>query len=395
MSHMAVYIRKPDLSQKLRALGMEAKFDVSGYPALLSAKRRMRFSFIYPSVGKGGRLFPLFKVLQSNACDGNCYYCANRKEREFRRIRFSPSELAKLFTRYYKGGVAQGLFLSSAIYSDPTQVEEEMLETVRLVREKYDFKGYIHLKILPGADDELIAEAAKFADRLSINLEAPSPAHLSRLSPSKDYTTQLMRGLERIAALNKESPLKAGVTTQLVVGPSGEADRELMELSHKLYKSLGLWRVYYSGFTPIRGTPFEGLPPCSKWRETRLYQADFLLRRYGFSPSELPYDREGNLPQDMDPKLGWALAHPERFPLEVETAPFEELLRVPGIGRISAQRIVKVRRKEGIGGLEGLRKMRVVVKRARNFITIKGKFSPSPQRREKVVDEQLFLWEEL
>lgn len=392
---MAVYIRKPEPSQKLRDLGMGSKFDVSGYPSLLSAKRRMRFSFIYPSVGKGGRLFPLFKVLQSNACDGNCYYCANRKEREFRRVSFSPSELAKLFIRYYEAGVAQGLFLSSAIYGGPSQVEERMLETVRLVREIYGFRGYIHLKVLPGTDDDLIAEAAKYADRLSINLEAPSPVYLSRLSPSKDYTSQLMRGVESIAKQNRRSPLKAGVTTQVVVGPAGEIDRELMELAHQLYQRLGIWRVYYSGFTPIKGTPFEGLSPCSKWRETRLYQADFLLRRYGFSPSELPYDHEGNLPQDVDPKFGWALAHPERFPVEVEKAPFGELMRVPGIGRISAQRIVNLRRREGIRGLEGLRRMGVVVNRARNFITLRGKFSPSPEKKERIVDEQLFLWEEL
>ncbi len=392
---MAVYIKKPEPSQKLRVLGVGAKFDVSGYPSLLSAKRKMRFGFIYPAVGKGGRLIPLLKVLQSNACMGNCYYCANRQGRDFRRVKFSPSEMAKLFIRYYEGGVVKGLFLSSAISARPTQVEEEMLETVRLVREKYGFRGYVHLKILPGTEEDLIAEAAKFADRLSINLEAPNQTYLSRLSPFKDYSGQLLRGLERIARVHRESPLKAGVTTQLVVGPSGESDRELMELSHKLYKGLGLWRVYYSGFTPLKDTPFEGLPPCSKWREARLYQADFLLRRYGFTPSELPYDGEGNLPQDMDPKLGWALAHPERFPVEVETASFEELLRVPGIGRISAQRIVNLRRKEGIGGLEGLKRMGAVVKRARNFITIKGKFSPSPQKGEKEVDEQLFLWEEL
>jgi len=392
---MAVYIRKLDPSQKLRALGMGAKFDVSGYPSLLSAKRRMRYSFIYPAVGKGGRLFPLFKVLQSNACVGDCYYCANRQGRDFRRIKFSPEELARLFIRHYEGGVAQGLFLSSAIYAKPDRVEEEMLETVRLVRGKYGFKGYIHLKVIPGADAQLIAEAAKLVDRLSLNLEAPGPAHLSRLSSSKDYNSQLVKGLERIATLNKESPLKAGVTTQLVVGPSGESDRELMELSHRLYRKWGLWRVYYSGFTPIRGTPFEGLPPCSRWREARLYQADFLLRGYGFSPVELPYDKEGNLPRDVDPKLAWALAHPERFPVEVETASLEELLRVPGIGRISAQRIVELRRKEGIGGLVELRKMGLVVKRARNFITIKGKFSPSPSQEGRTVNEQLFLWEEL
>ena len=392
---MTVYIRKLDPGEKLRALGMGAKFDVSGYPSLLSAKRRMRYSFIYPAVGKGGKLFPLFKVLQSNVCTGDCYYCANRQDRDFRRIKFSPEELARLFIRHYEGGVAQGLFLSSAIYAKPDRVEEEMLQTVRLVRVKYGFRGYIHLKVIPGADAQLVAEAAKFADRLSLNLEASSSIRLSRLSSSKDYNSQLVQGLKRIAALNRESPLKAGVTTQLVVGPSGESDRELMELSHKLYKGLGLWRVYYSGFTPLRDTPFEGLPPCSRWREARLYQADFLLRRYGFSPAELPYDQEGNLPQDMDPKLGWALAHPERFPVEVETASFEELLRVPGIGRISAQRIVNLRRKEGIGGLEGLKRMGAVVKRARNFITIKGKFSPSPQKRQKEVDEQLFLWEEL
>ncbi|GAH66897.1 unnamed protein product, partial [marine sediment metagenome] len=259
-----------------------------------------------------------------------------------------------LFIQYYEKRLVDGLFLSSAICDSTNQSEEKMLQTVQLLRYKYGYRGYIHYKILPGTDQSLIEAAAKLADRLSINMEAPDEKYLAQLSPSKKFASELLGGLERIAKVNREKPLRGGITTQLVVGAAKETDREILSLSNKLYRNYKLWRVYYSAFMPILGTPLEELPPCLPLREYRLYQADFLLKGYGFSPQDLPFEKDGNLPQEHDPKLAWALKHPEIFPLEVNKADFTELLKVPGIGRISARRIVETRNQEKFTRLEQL-----------------------------------------
>ena len=395
MTHL---IRKPDSLAKLKVLGEVARFDVCGLPSIFARKQKrfQRFRFIYPAVGQRGKCVRLFKVLQSNACSGNCFYCANRKSRDFPRVTFTPEELSKLFIQYYRGQLVDGLFLSSAIIDTPGKSQESMLKTLDIVRRKYGYKGYIHFKILPGTDESLIREASGLADRLSINLEAPHQRYLARLSPTKDFSGQLLTGLKSIAKFNTEKPLKAGITTQLVVGAVGETDREILNLSSSLYQDYKLWRVYYSAFMPILDTPLETRPPCSPLRELRLYQADFLLRLYGFSPEELPFTGEDHLPQGQDPKLAWALKNPDRFPVEVNKADFWELLRVPGIGRISARRLVEKRVREKITRLAQLREMGTVVKRARRFITLDGRFYPSS--KEAPADEkgeQLFLWEEL
>jgi putative DNA modification/repair radical SAM protein len=395
---MTYLIRKPDGFAKLKVLGEVAKFDVCGLPSIFAKKQKKfeRFRFIYPAVGERGRCVRLFKVLQSNACQGNCFYCANRKDRDFPRVTFTPEELARLFIQYHSRGVVDGLFLSSAIAPSPQKSQESMLKTLQIIRQKYAYKGYAHFKILPGTDEFLIGEAGRFADRLSINLEVPSERYLAKLSPTKSFSGKLLKGLKSIAELNKEKPLKAGITTQLVVGAAGETDREILNLSDSLYRNYKLWRVYYSAFMPILDTPLESRPPCLPLRELRLYQADFLLRWYGFSPEELPFSREDYLSLEQDPKLAWALKNPDRFPIEVNKADFWELLRVPGIGRISARRIVERRMKERITRLSELSKMGTVVKRARQFITLEGRFFPtSPEIPVDEKDKQLFLWEEL
>lgn len=393
---MAYLLKKPGTWEKLKVLGSTARFDVCGMPSLVKYKDKkfQRFKFIYPAVGKGGCV-RLFKVLQTNFCEGNCYYCANRKDRDFTRISFSPQELARLFISYYRKGLVDGLFLSSAIYSSPNRSQEETFKTIWLLRKKYGYRGYIHYKVLPGSDEALIERCARFVDRLSINLEAPSPVYLEKLSPSKNFSTQLISGLKKISQINKEKPLTAGITTQLVVGAAGESDKEIIDLSYSLYRKYNLWRVYYSGFMPIEDTPLENTPPCPPLREFRLYQADFLLRGYGFKPEELPFERNGNLPQDKDPKLAWAMTHREKFPVEINKADYWELLRVPGIGKISAKRIVKMRRESKIVNLKELKATGCVVKRARNFITINGKFYPSDKEDNASSSFELFLWEEI
>lgn len=392
---MAYLLKTPSPEERIQILGKSAEFDVCGIPRLFSRKPKklMRFKFIYPAVGRK-EFVRLFKVLQTNCCEGNCFYCANRKDREFYRISFTAEELARLFINYYKRGLVDGLFLSSAIYSSPTKAQEETFKTLLLVRKKYGYTGYVHYKILPGADFSLIEKSAELADRLSINLEAPGSSYLKKLSPTKKFSAHLLRGLSQISQVNKEKKLKAGITTQLVVGAAGEKDREIINFSYLLYKKYNLWRVYYSGFFPIRNTPLDILPPCNPLRELRLYQADFLIRKYGFSPKELPFRKDGNLPEDKDPKLAWALSHPDKFPVEINKADYFELLRVPGIGRISAERIIKKRREKKIKTLQELKETGCVVKRARNFVTLNGKFYPSEKAPESY-DSQLFIWEEL
>lgn len=395
---MTYLMEKPDSFAKLKVLGEVAKFDVCGLPSMFAKKQKkfQRFRFIYPAVGQRGRCVRLFKVLQSNACQGNCFYCANRKNRDFARVTFTPEELSRLFVQYYSRGLVDGLFLSSAMAESPQKSQESMLKTLQIIRRKYGYKGYTHFKVLPGTDESLIREAGRLADRLSINLEVPGERYLAKLSSTKNFSRELLKGLKSIAKFDKEKPLKAGITTQLVVGAVDETDREILNLSSSLYQNYKLWRVYYSAFMPILDTPLESRPPCSPLRELRLYQADFLLRWYGFSCEELPFSREDHLPLEQDPKLAWALNNPDRFPVEVNKADFWELLRVPGIGRISARRIVEKRVRERITRLSQLREMGTVVKRARRFITLDGKFYPSS--KEIPVDEkgeQLFLWEEL
>lgn len=395
---MSPYIVKSlDSTSKLKILGEKAKFDVCGYPSILNQnrKRPLRFNFIYPAVGEGGSCIPLFKVLQTNICQGNCFYCANRRYRNFSRLSFKPEELARLFMENYRKGLVKGLFLSSSIYKNPDYSQEETLKTIKLLRYKFRYRGYIHYKILPGVSKDLIREASKLSDRLSINLEASGEESLKKLTPTKNYEN-LLAGLKEISRINETTPLNAGITTQLVIGPGGEADRDILRLAHRLYQDYKLWRVYYSGFTPLRDTPLESHSPCSPWREVRLYQADFLLRKYGFTPQELPFNEKGSLPADLDPKLAWAKKHPERFPLEINETSYENLIRIPGIGRISAKRIMGVRRSSRIKSLEQLKKLGAVVKRARNFITLNGKFFPQKKIvPEKKLEKQLFLWEEI
>jgi len=252
-----------------------------------------------------------------------------------------------------------------------------IIETLRILRREFNYKGYIHAKILPGVSYELIEETAKWADRLSINLEAPSGDYLTRLSEDKNWY-ELYKRLKLVSEVTRKFNLRAGAITQLVVGPANENDRDILRLTEHLYRGLKLSRVYYSGFTPIIDTPLENVSPAPWWREVRLYQADMLVKKYGFRHDELPFDKNGNLPYGVDPKLGWALKHPELFPVEINRAPYEMLIRVPGIGRVGARRILEYRKVHRFRYPEELRTLGINAKRALNFITIDGKayFTP-------------------
>jgi len=387
---------KRTLHYKASLLGELAGFDVTGFPLAIFPKKHIaRSSLVYPAAGEKGGCVNLFKVLQSNLCQNNCFYCVNRRDRDCPRVEFAPQELASLFLEYYKKGWVRGLFLTSAVNISPNASQEKMLETLKILRQRYNYRGYIHCKILPGVDTGLIEATGKLADRLSMNLEAPNQKCLSKLAPDKNFHRGLLDGLKKIASFHENHPLKAGVTTQLVVGGADDKDREILSLSHNLYRDHNLRRVYYSAFTPVEDTPLEDLPPCPPLREFRLYQADFLLRKYDFTPQELIFDQKGNLYLDKDPKLAWALNNMDRFPVEINEASLEELIRVPGIGRISAKRIIEVRKDTKLKELEQLKNLGAVTNRARRFITLDGKFYPAKEKPTPEIDKQLFLWEEL
>lgn len=342
-----------------------------------------------------GRCVSLLKLLYSNACRKDCAYCANRSSAEVQRASFVPEELVKLTIGFYKRNYIEGLFLSSGIFSDPDIVMERLIEVARLLREREGFAGYIHLKAIPGCGDRLLRKAGLYADRLSANIELPTASSLARLAPQKSGSEILgaMRFMGQAEAESREaagswhrsSPPRfapAGQSTQLVVGASPDDDGTIVKLAGALYGRLGLRRVYYSAFMPVAPDPRLPEPVAPPLlREHRLYQADWLMRFYGFRPEEILEDGERNLALDLDPKTGWALRHPEFFPVDLERAEYGELLRVPGIGVTGAGRIVTTRRAGRIKG-EDLPRMGIVMKRASWFLSIGGrplgKGSPDP-----------------
>lgn len=366
-----------DTRQKIQVLGRSAQYDLCG-EACGTEANRVRDDlgrWIYPAVLPDGKRVNLLKILLTNACENDCHYCANRAGRNFRRLSFTPEELARTFDQMHRKGLVKGLFLSSGV-CNASRTMDRMIAAVELVRQRYAFPGYVHLKILPGATFAHVERAVQLADRVSVNLEAPNPERLARIAPPKDFTAQLLQPLHWANHLIEEGKgRRASVsqTTQFVVGASGETDRELLSTTAQLYREVDLARVYFSAFQPIADTPLEHHPPTPLLREHRLYQSDFLFRRYGFTFEDLVFDDAGNLPSEADPKLMWAQAHPERFPVEVNRASREELLRVPGIGPTSASRILKLRRKNKLCQLSDLRKIGAVAKRAAPFILLNGK----------------------
>jgi len=359
--------------EKLLLLGEGARFDIHCAKAGKWWKRpRKRLGGIYNAVARGG-VVPIFKVLLTNVCTSDCAYCPNRADSPIRRVSFSPEELAATFDELYRRGLARGIFLSSGLGEDPRRTMEQMIATIEIIRKKYGFKGYVHLKILPGATEDLVERAVQLADRVSINLEAPNPERLSILSSKKALFGQILAAMDWIRKASERHPLRSGFTTQFVVGPAGESDRELLETTEDLIRRFGIRRAYFSGFEPVPLTPLEDAPPESPLREYRLYQAEFLLREYGFSVSDLPFDERGMLPEDIDPKMAFALGHPELYPVELTTASYEELLKVPGIGPRSARAILEMRRKGELRDERDLRRAGVRLSRASPFVTLRGR----------------------
>lgn len=373
-----------ELVEKLEILADAAKYDAScassGAPKRVSDARgglgATTAMGICHSFTPDGRCVSLLKVLLTNVCIYDCSYCVNRRSSDVPRARFEPSELAQLTADFYKRNYIDGLFLSSGIVKSPDHTMEQLIRVVRLLREEHAFRGYIHLKTIPDAGEDLIAEAGRWADRLSVNVELPTEAGLRRLAPEKQVRSiRLAMGRIRVGldetADDMHAPrfAPAGQSTQMIVGADATCDRDILDTAQSLYGAYGLRRVYYSAFSPIPNAP-GGLPSqrVPLIREHRLYQADWLMRHYGYNATELFDDRpDGQLAADVDPKLAWALAHRDRFPVDVNRADRSALLRVPGIGARSVDRILELRRHRRVR-LDDLVRLRCSVKRARAFV---------------------------
>jgi predicted DNA-binding helix-hairpin-helix protein len=330
-----------------------------------------------------GKRIALLKTALTSACERDCRYCGFRQGRDFRRTSFSPDELARLFMRLYEKDLVEGIFLSSGVAGGGPRTQDRLIATAEILRRRYDFGDYIHLKIMPGAERDQVLAAMRLADRVSVNLEAPNTERLARLAPHKVFTEELLLRLRWVNEIRGQNPGRwPSSCTQFVVGPAGESDVELLTTTQTLHRQLGLARVYFSGFSPVPNTPLEDQPPLPPVREHRLYQSSFLLRDYGFAAEELPFDPAGNLPLGSDPKLAWARRHLIQAPIELNTADKQALLRVPGVGPKGAQKLLRERRRGRLRSLADLRKLGIAADRAAPFILLDGRY---PGR-------QLTLW---
>jgi predicted DNA-binding helix-hairpin-helix protein len=332
-----------------------------------------------------GKSMPLLKTLLTSACERNCFYCAFRAGRDFRRTTFTPDELGQTYMKLYRSGVAQGIFLSSGVAGGGVRTQDQLIDTAEVLRCRLGYQGYLHLKIMPGAERAQVERAMQLADRVSINLEAPSTERLTRLAPQKVFLEELLTPLRWIEEIRRSQPAYLGwkgrwpsSVTQFVAGGAGENDLELLQVSEFLHRKLRLARVYFSGFSPVPDTPLEGQAAINPWRTHRLYQSDFLLRDYGFGVEDLQFLKDGNLPVDVDPKLAWARVNLGDQPVEINHADLHELLRIPGIGPRGAHAIMAARRQHGdIRHIEELKALGVVVKRAAPFIQMDGHRAPT------------------
>ena len=375
-----------ELGEKLNILADAAKYDVSCSSSGSSRSNRGgtgngHYSGICHSWTADGRCISLLKILMSNSCIYDCEYCVNRRSHDTPRATFTPEEIVRLTIQFYRRNYIEGLFLSSGIIRSPDYTTELLIKTARILREREHFYGYIHMKGIPGTDASLLNELGRYADRVSVNIELPSERSLKLLAPQKTRENILTpmkffheKIRERKQEKSKHAPpfVPAGQTTQLIIGASGESDRDILHLTEGLYKITELKRVYYSAYVPVmtgKNLPAIAKPPLV--RENRMYQADWLLRFYGFKAEELLTEKEPDFDNDLDPKSCWAIRHRAYFPVEINKASYEMLLRVPGIGVRSAQRIIRLRR-YGALSEEEIRRTGVVWKRAKHFVTCRG-----------------------
>ncbi len=382
-----------ELMDKLTILADAAKYDAACTSSGLDRKGRGRIGSTMAcgcchTFSADGRCVTLLKVLYTNACAYDCQYCVNRRSNDVPRAAFTPKELAELTIQFYRRNYIEGLFLSSAVMKNPDHTTERMIEALRILREDYGFGGYIHAKAIPGADPLLTYRLGLLADRMSVNIELPSEQSLSLLAPDKKKKAILapMRQIRENILESKQALVKyrhaprfapAGQSTQMIIGATPETDRHILHLTESLYQKYRLKRVFYSAYVPVSSSTLLPAPEGFKpplLREHRLYQADWLLRYYHFKAEELLDEQNPNFDPRVDPKCSWALQHMDFFPVEVNRADYETLLRVPGVGVTSARRILEVRRWHSLD-FSGLKKLGVVLKRAQFFLTCSGKMA--------------------
>ena len=391
---MLIFIVRMELIKKLEILADAAKYDASC--ASSGSHRKRKSGGIGNTEGIGichsytpdGRCISLLKLLLTNVCIWDCAYCINRKSSNVQRARFKPEEVVKLTMDFYKRNYIEGLFLSSGIIQNADYTMEQLIAIAKKLREEENFSGYIHLKAAPGASPELLLEAGKYADRLSANIEMPAQTDLDRLAPEKTLTeiettmAEIKNGIvtaKDLTRRNGDQPkfARAGQSTQMVVGATQSSDKTILNKAESLYKKFDLRRVYYSAFTPIENTnPLLPDKVTPLMREHRLYEADWLIRQYGFTASEITHNSTAeNLDLEKDPKLSWALRHREYFPIDVNRASARQLLRVPGLGARNVARILKIRHYHRIK-LEDLAKLRVRMANAKWFV-ITADYNPN------------------
>jgi predicted DNA-binding helix-hairpin-helix protein len=353
------------------------------------------------SSGPSGRQTTLLRILMTNACSFNCHYCPMRRDREMPRTLLKPEELVRIFLAAREKGWCEGLFITTGIPGRPAKVMDDLITVLELLRDRHHFTGYIHVKILPGAERAQVERITSLATRVSINLEAACGESLTQIAPDKSLTTTIatleqarslvLEGREEQYAGRPRNALRpggtAGMTMQLVVGATPDSDRTIIGKVAELYSRGGIHHSQFSAFRPIRDTPMENVRATPALREHRLYQADHLMREYKFGADELAFNDSGNLPLSLDPKVAWALSHPERFPIEVRTASRTQLLRVPGIGPTSARRIIAERHRTVFRDLHDLRKLGVVTSRAAGFLSLNGR-----RLQNTLWSEQLGFW---
>jgi predicted DNA-binding helix-hairpin-helix protein len=399
------------LEQKLDILMTLATDDQDGPPGAQTLPPRLRHTKEVGALrplnirnvrpGNGVRV-PLLRILMTNACSYNCHYCPMRRDRKLPRTLLKPEELVRIFLGAHRRGWCEGLFITTGIPGRPVKVMDDLITVLELLRERHSFAGYVHVKMVPGAEAAQVERLTSLASRVSLNLEAPCGASLAQIAPDKSFDATVA-GLEQVRSLVRleraarqdgrpRDPIHpggtAGMTMQFVVGATPDSDRSILTKVTELYAGGGIHHAHFSAFRPIRETPMENVRGTPALREHRLYQADWLLRRYGFERDEVVYDDTGNLPLAVDPKAAWALTHVERFPVEIRTASYDELVRVPGIGPGTARRIMTERGTATLRGIADLRKLGVLTSRAAGFITLGG-------RRFQDVrwSEQLGFWQ--
>ncbi len=345
--------------------------------------------YIGTATQPNGTKIKLLKTLLTSVCERNCNYCPFRANRDFPRATFAPDEFARIFMSLHNSRIANGIFLSSGVINGGVSTQDKIIATAQILRKKYKFRGYIHLKIMPGAEISQIEEAMLLANRVSVNLEAPNQDRLSRLAPHKNYLEELLQPLQWIEEVRKNKPgyrawngYWPSSVTQFVVGAVDDTDLELLSTTQFLYHMLNLKRAYYSAFSPIIDTPFEKTPPTSPIREKRLYEASFLIRDYGYDVEDLEFDISGNLPLHADPKLLWAQKNLVE-PIEINKAESSQLLRIPGIGKKSVEIILASRRISLIRDLGELHHMGININRAAPYVLCNGKY-PSRQLAFKI-----------